>query len=97
MERPSLISALTLGDTTRTVAIEQQTASQPAVLLKWTGGTGTLAVGDIIDSTFNASQATCVEIIEGDSAAGTGIFDTANATAWSDSAQTLATSIISCN
>jgi len=69
------------------VAIEVQT--NPAVILKWTGGTGTLAVNDIIDNDNNGAQATLVEIIEGDSVAGTGVFDSANATAFVDTAQAL--------
>lgn len=83
----TVATARTLGDTTNTVAIESQT--NPAVLLKWTAGTGTLSVGDTIDTTANAWQGTCVEIIEGDSTAGSGIFDSTNATAFSDVAQTI--------
>jgi hypothetical protein len=81
-------TAITLGDTTNTVAIETQT--NPAIILKWTGGTGTgLAVGEVLGNNVNAAEATLLEIIEGNSTAGTGIFDTANVTAWTDVTQTL--------
>ncbi len=69
------------------IAWENQT--NPAVILKWTGGTGTLAVGDTIDTTNNGAQSTLVQILEGDSTAGTGLFNASNATAWVDIAQTL--------
>ncbi|UCG12896.1 MAG: hypothetical protein JSU72_20920 [Deltaproteobacteria bacterium] len=69
------------------VNFEAQT--NPAVILKWTAGTGTLSVGDTIDNSINGAQSTLVQILEGDSTAGTGLFNASNATAWSDSAQTL--------
>ena len=81
--------AITAGDGgTGTVAIEAQT--NPAIILKWTGGTGTgLAVGEVMGNSVDGAEATLVEIIEGDSTAGTGIFDSANGTAWTDQAMTL--------
>lgn len=80
-------TAITLGDDTNIVEIEQQT--NPAIILKYVSGTGTLSVGDTIDSTANAWQGTVVDIIEGNSTAGTIILDSTNATAFSDVAQTL--------
>lgn len=80
-------NALTLGDTTNTVSIENQT--NPATLLKYTSGTGTLSVGQVIGNSLDGAEGTVVEIIEGDSTEGTVLMDTRNATTWPTSAHTL--------
>jgi len=59
--------------------------------LSWTGGTGTLALGDIVTTTANTWQGEHIELLSGNSTAGTGLFAENNIT-FSDVAQTLSTS-----
>lgn len=83
----SASSARTLGDTTHTVAIEQQTNS--ATLLKYTGGSGTLSVGNTVANSSNGATGVVAEILEGNSTAGTVLLNSRNGTAWPTGAHTL--------
>jgi hypothetical protein len=56
--------------------------------ISWTGGTGTLSVGDIITTSANGWQGKLLELKSGNSVAGEGRF-TENSVAFSDVAQTL--------
>lgn len=67
-------TARTLGDTTHTVSIENQTNS--ASILKYTAGTGTLSVGNTVTGGTSSATGVVVEIIEGDSTAGSVMLDT---------------------
>lgn len=60
-----------------------------SIQLSWTGATGTLEIGDIVDTTTNAWQGKFLHLVSGNSAAGTGVFEPQNTTAFSDVAQTL--------
>jgi hypothetical protein len=84
-------TARTLGDTTNTVSIEWQRSGgkTTAHILKWTGGVGALAVGEVIGNNNNTSSHVLEEIIEGNNVAGTGIIRSNNNIAVSDVAQTL--------
>ena len=57
--------------------------------LSWTGGTGDLDIGDIVDSSTTAWQGKLLLITTGNSTAGTGVFEQQNTTAFVDGAQTL--------
>lgn len=60
-----------------------------SIQLSWTGATGTLDIGGIVDTTANAWQGKFLHLVSGNSTAGTGVFEPQNATAFSDVAQTL--------
>lgn len=81
------LTAMNLGDVTNIVTFETQT--NDAIILRYTAGSGTLTVGDIIDTSANAWSGTVLAILEGDSVAGTILVDTTNTTAFSNVAQTL--------
>lgn len=68
-------TAITLGDTTNNVQVENQGAN-PASIIKFTGGSGTLTVGAVVNGASSGADGTVVEIIEGDSTAGTVLLDT---------------------
>ena len=57
--------------------------------LDWTGATGTLDIGDIVDTTNNGWQGKLLHIVSGDSTAGKGVFEPQNTTAFAEAAQTL--------
>ena len=67
-------TARTFGDTTHTVSIENQT--NPASIIKYTSGSGTLSVGNTVTGGTSSATGVVVEIIEGDSTAGTVMLDT---------------------
>ena len=60
-----------------------------SVQLSWTGGTGDLAIGDIVDSSTTAWQGRLLFITTGTSTTGTGVFEPTNATVFVDGTQTL--------
>ena len=60
-----------------------------SVQLSWTGGTGKLEIGDIVDSSTTAWQGKLLLITTGNSTTGTGVFEQQNTTAFVDGAQTL--------
>jgi len=81
-------NAITQGDTTQPIAIENQT--NPATLLKFTGGSGTNpSIGDTIGNNVNGAEGVLVSLVQGDWTAGTLLLDTRNATAWATGAHTL--------
>lgn len=60
-----------------------------SIEISWTGASGTLNIGDIVDTTATAWQGKFLHLVSGNSAAGTGIFEPQNSTAFTDVAQTL--------
>lgn len=74
-------TARTLGDDTNNVQIEKQ-ATNPASIIKYTGGTGTLTVGATVNGDTSTATGVVVEILEGDSVAGTVLLDSRNATVY---------------
>ena len=73
-------TARTLGDATNAVAIHYQRESGQASghIVKYTGGSGTLVVGDTFKNDNNSAEHIVAEIIEGDSVAGTVILQSFN-------------------
>jgi len=70
-------TARTLGDSTHVVSIENQI--NPASIIKYSGGSGTLSIGNTVTGVTSNATGVVVEIIEGDSIAGTVMLDTRSA------------------
>lgn len=69
-------TARTLGDTTNIVEIQKQT--NPASIIKYTSGSGTLTVGATVTGDTSGASGIVVEILEGDSIAGTVLLNSRN-------------------
>ena len=84
-------TAITLGDTTRNVQIiDDRTATDYILILKYTAGSNTLTAGQTILSSGSGTWRGVVkEIIEGNSTAGTIVVEYSSGVVFSDSAGTL--------
>ena len=82
----TLVEDVNIVQTTQATALSNGSGvtftnqTNPAVVLDYTGGTGTLLVGMVITGASSTKYGTVVQILEGDSTAGTVLLDTVSAT-----------------
>src|SRR3989344_798918 len=78
------VEATAVADgTQKVVIIESAALNQSHSIIKFTGGTGTLNVGNTVTGTTSGATGVVEEIIEGNSTAGTVILKTRNSTSYS--------------